>query len=413
MGVVNDLDVRMPVEHAVHTVGALSMTMRGSATLITRLGVAQTQGPGMDRWGYGEEIPVTVRFNHLERAAVENSVDEVFWAGIEVLVTKRALETRGLLGLPELHITAALRPLSLMWFLHAPLKRGCASERDRHNAVAQLARGEKTFGQLAFDPLLADPDMFMARLGDPLRPNWEDPDTVDTGDGWWQNRNVFRNASLIKPECTAREGEFLPPTRCWYFGLSPVVPSEVVVATAAGEKCRALVDGSDSRPVRRGRGLVAAGGNGGAVGGSGGAVDWADRKQMGEQANIVRPDNTMAERIVEAAIRQAMAGRCEGGASMDSWIERHFRDMFSNMAGRMDRAVEAVPAVAGDEERIPMDVVELRLAAFSMAHRIACPRCLMLPVVGSMTRERVWEVLAFPGDYLNGCRMALVEALEG
>ncbi len=397
MGVANDLDLRRPIEPELRPVGTLALNTQGTATLLRKIQSADD----LDRWEYGDELPVEVRFNQLERAAVPGTVDEVFWAGMEVRIKKRVLEERGLVGLPNLFVTAALRPLSLAWFVEGRLRPGCESREDRQQAVRRLARGETTLGELPFDPFSANPDEYVARLGDPLRPNWQDGE-------WFVQRGVWRETSSRKPECKAREGDE-QPTRCWYFSVCPETPDRVVKAMAATKACSTLVEEHERQRVRRGRGLTDTGAQ---TAGSGiaGRVDYSERQVMEHERLEVRPAGAMAERIMEAAIRQAMAGRCEGGASMEKWIAWHFHNLYSDMAGRLDRAPRVEEAEFPEEVEV-FESLGIRLARFREEHRRECACCWMLPKVGTM--DGVREVLRNPGGYLPGCVGALVAALEG
>jgi hypothetical protein len=332
MGSLLDDELRRPAlsRWAPGPAGAVELQGASSATLLE-----DTSG----RWEYGKEIPIVATLNEIEFAALPGR-DALFWAGIKVVVDRKDLPDPG----RRYYLTASLHPPSFLWYVQAPLlpvldKSAMPGWRD---SLRDLANGTIHISQLPFDPFEDDSQYLVARLGDLVRPHWEEKRSKDLGDGFLVVRS--RNRQSRK-------------RREWLFGLCPAPPEEVVMALVQRNQGFVLDEAARSR-FRPREPLVAPAGSPGKVvtqrpgqeedrlldllglAPAGDrpqqGVDWRERQQMSSAGEYV-PDDEFAQLCLNAAVRQPLA-RHEGSTiTLDQRIERRFLNHFRDLDARMKR----------------------------------------------------------------------------
>ena len=271
-------------------------------------------------WEYGDEIPIHVRLHDLKSVALPTGRESLFWTGIEVRVKRNALPGTDLTGH---YIAAALLPRAFRWWTTAPLRPGWSEAEfpDRTQHLARLEAGYPVKTELPFDPFLSDPGWLVARLGDLTRPDWQEKDAEDVGDGVYQRRTRSRKSSIRGSLQTENEA-----TRRWYFGLTPMEP-DLIAQRLAERKTSSDGEITDNIPLRNRavHGL-----------GSGGAVDITERQQMGTGVAAPRPTTSMAEGMLRVACELAMAGiDPEPRPLLQTRIWNHFHNLFRDEAQRL------------------------------------------------------------------------------
>ena len=369
---------RSPLEPA--PVSAVSPAGKSSATVI------EQKSPGSLLWQYGGEIEIHVSLNELESASLPGGREYLFWSGIEVRIRRDLLPN---FAERQYHIAAALYPVSLLWHLRAPLKPGFAETEllQKEDALTQLANGQIQLDQLPFDPFEPDSGWLIARLGDPARPHWQSENTEDAGDGFLVVRNPNRKASIRG----WRDRPDRKPARLWFFGLCPESP-ELLTQFMAHDQ--SFVELAQTGEIRLRNHPIAADP---AAGGDN--LDFAVRSAMGVGASAPTPTMTMCGCILDAAIRQALAGREAGSpVSLRKHIWRHFRNLFRDMAQRQWLMVMGKLRRKASETQL--DTVEESLeqtaTRYYQAHLKVHPECSLLPRDRPVTLEALQQLHKHP-----------------
>ena len=303
MGSVLDSSFRKRTvfSHKPKKSSSVSLTRKATATLL------QANKP--DHWEYGPEIDIEVTLNDLQSTALPGTKDHLCWSGIQVRIAGHDLPS---IPDADYHIIAALHPSSYFWFAQAPLRPSFNTipARRRNAELTQLADGTTTIHQLSFDPFEPDEGWHVARLGDPVRPHWQQDSSAELGEGFFLDRSPNRKSSA---------------ERQWVFALCPIHPDQPRLATI--QRTLSFKDhvlsGKILIPPRRKAGSSAAPDEK--------QLDWKELQQMSKTSSAPLNSDLNIEIMLDAAVRQAFAGRLTGSQlSLDTIVSRAFKDHFRN-----------------------------------------------------------------------------------
>ena len=164
-------------------------------------------------WQYLREVPVRVELCSLKHAQLPSG-ETLFWAGIEVLVSRDKFPD---FGKTSRYLTAALDPLSAELFQRARLVPSLSEVEfpDWKKQLRALENGTKRLEDLPFDPFCTDSGWLVGRLGDPFRPHWNEKRDTE-----------LENGFLVKRDPNWRSRK----QRSWLLGICPEQPDDVAAA---------------------------------------------------------------------------------------------------------------------------------------------------------------------------------------
>jgi hypothetical protein len=311
--------------------GSFPLTQPATATLL------EQTGPG--EWGYGREVAIEVTLNDLEETDLPDQPNKLFWSGIQV-----RLEASEAAKLPQFepgkyHLITALSPASYFWFDSAPMRPATATVRPaiRREQLNLLAAGKIKFPQLLFDPFEKDPGWHTARLGDPVRPHWQQTPHQDKREGFFLDRNPNRQSAA---------------PRRWFFALSPVPPGQILMALMQqmNDFKEDVLSGAYNIAPRQKQ----------------------SKSKSPQASELDNPNQSLAnlwpgenfEIMLDASVRQALAGRDQGSQkSLDHIARNVFIEHFRNAEQRLLKRSLGIALTRATAEK------------YYKAFREQCPKC--------------------------------------
>lgn len=376
MGRLSDNQLRQPRPSvwAPRPVGVLLLDGNTSATLL------REEKPHL--WEYGSEIPIKVNLIAFESIALPGTREYLFWSGIEVRIRRDDLPYLGP-GDQGYHVTAALRPRSFLWYASAPLRPSLNKGKvpQWRNLMKSLADGRLHISALPFDPFERSPDWLVARLGDPMRPHWQDEGAQDV-DGARVVYNRRGRPRREKADDKTFSSDHLRP-REWFFGLCPKSPDRVAIslestcgdflADALNEKFPLRASPRGQRSGRRVRRTLPDADD---------ALEFKDKSQMGIASGLPAPSAARAQGILRDAVYMALGGRSQGSQiplRFQAW--RDFRNLYRDDAQRLGSRAQGFDFEFAD--RVYAEFILKHQECDLFRHR----GCVDLELIGTVSRS--------------------------